>query len=260
MKRLVTLIIVVSVLGGIASVALAAGTTGLVTVQWSNKPLADVLGALKEHFGINYVLPSDLGALRVSVNLMNATPAHALALVVKSVGLQADDHNGTWTISQPEGARGQGGENLDTFAQFGGGPGPMGGFGGGGMMGGGANPAGVPGAPMPGPGATFGAPPGRGGPGAGLNQPQATTGQVARTYTVIPLLRAGPYTVGYALGANDYIYDMDAQNGNSSNGGGNGNSNGGGGNYGGGNNNSSSGGNRNTGGNNNTGGNRSTGH
>jgi hypothetical protein len=228
-----------------------------VTVNWSDKPLSEALATLKQHFGINYILPAELGTKPVSVNLMGATPEHALQATVSKAGLQATERNGTWVISAPEVKQAQGADTGGTFAQMGGfgGPPGMGGAPGGGFGGrGGANPGGVAGLGQPGPAGAFGSPPGRGGQQQAA-QAAATTVK-APTYIVIPLFRASPQLIGQCIGEDDEIWD---QSGGSSSGGGNGNSNGNSG-YGGNNNGNSNNGNSNRGGNNNRGGGRNSGY
>ena len=185
----------------------AGDRAATLSITWQDKPLSDALATLQKHFGISYVLPAELGTLAVSATLWDATPESALATLVSRAGLQAEDRNGTWVISAGESA--PGGDLA--FAQFPGMdigmPGGPGGFGGPGATG-------IPGMQLPGPTSGFGTPPGRGGtPTTGLMTQGMTTGtltpeQRPMHFIVIPLFRASPETIGYAIQADDVIYDM----------------------------------------------------
>ena len=157
----IALVVLTTALVALGTGAWAGDVRSTVTVAWSDKPLSEALATLKQHYGISYMLPAELGELRVSANLWNATPVHALNTIVGKAGLQAVERNEMWIISAPEAPKSQGGDNAALYAQYGGME-MMVGSGGRGTMGMPANPSNVSGLGMPGPSASFGTPPGRG--------------------------------------------------------------------------------------------------
>lgn len=205
-KRLIVLLAILGVGGALASSVAAQEQT--FSIDWQNKALSDALATLKKHHGINYILPAQLGTVPVSVNLWNTTAERALQTVVSRAGLQCEKRNSTWFISRREEPKAQGGS--EAYAQFGGMPGmgDMAGMGGMPEMGGMGrpNPMSTTGIGQPGPTGGFGTPPGR-----GTRTTTATTAtqqqQRARHFIVIPILRGSPETIGYALEADDVIYD-----------------------------------------------------
>ncbi len=68
------------------------------SVQWKDITVADALMALRRQFGIQYVLPSDLGKKRIDANLTNATPVEAMRQILSAAQLTAVNENGVWHI------------------------------------------------------------------------------------------------------------------------------------------------------------------
>lgn len=200
MSRKLTASIVAVTLASLGACVWADGARTF-SVDWSDKPLSEALGTLKKNFGLNYILPAELGAVRVSANLWDVTAEDALGAIVGRAGLRAEERNGTWFISAPERSDATGAGSA-AFAQYPGMMAPEMGA----MMPGMAGPATVPGLGLPAPTSPFGTPPGR-----GTAPTRATTamGEVSRplNFIVIPLMRASPETVGYAIQADDFIYD-----------------------------------------------------
>lgn len=191
--------LVVGVLG--TGVALAADPAVTFSIDWTNESLAVVLGTLNKHFGINYVLPAELGNLRVSANLLNATPERALRTVVAKAGLVAQLRSGTWMISSPN-------PTVATpvaYAQMPGMPG-MGMEGpGGGMMG--VDPSSPMGLGMPGMGGGLGAGRGRSSRFGAMGTSTRSTleEEGPRNYQVVPVRRIDPALVADIFGG-DVIY------------------------------------------------------
>ena len=79
-----------------------------------------------------------------------------------------------------------------------------------------ANPANIGGLGLPGPSGSFGAPPGHG-QGNIIAQPVSVN--KPPIFIVIPLFRASPQLIGYALGADDEIWDEGGGSGGGSSGG-----------------------------------------
>lgn len=77
------------------------------------------------------------------------------------------------------------------------------------MMPGPADPTAIPGQVQPAPSSPFGTPPGR---GAAPARAPVDTAEVTRplNFIVIPLIRGNPETIGYAIQADDIIYDEGA--------------------------------------------------
>jgi len=190
-----TALLLSMILCGLAvSGAMATEQAATFSIDWADQPLSVVLTTLNKHFGVNYVLPAELGNLRVSANLLNVTPERALRTVVAKAGLLAQLRNGTWMISSPNPTV----ATPAVYAQF---PG-MPGMGGGGTMGMGPDPSRPGGLGMPGTGGTlgvgrdrtsrFGAMTGTG----GYQQDQ----QGPRNYQVVPLKRIDPALVADIFG------------------------------------------------------------
>ena len=68
------------------------------SVQWKDIAVADVLAALQRQFGIQYVLPSDLGNKRVTLSLTDATPVKAMQEILNAAQLTAVNEDGVWRI------------------------------------------------------------------------------------------------------------------------------------------------------------------
>ncbi len=191
-KGFTALVLSMILCGLVISGAMATDEPATFSIDWADQPLSVALTTLNKHFGVNYVLPAELGNLRVSANLLNVTPERALRTVVAKAGLLAQLRNGTWMISSPN-------PTVATPAVYAQMPG-MPGMGPGGMMG--PNPSNPAGLGRPGTGGTlgvgrdrtsrFGAMTGT----SGYQQDQ----QGPRNYQVVPLKRIDPALVADIFG------------------------------------------------------------
>jgi len=190
--------------------ALAADAT--FSIDWANQPLSVVLDTLNKHFGVNYVLPAELGNRKVSANLMNVTPERALKTVVTKAGLLAQLRSGTWMISAPQ----AGPAVANAYAQMGPEMGGPGGFPG---MVAPPDPSMAGGLGAPGMGAGFGGGrtgrTGRFGGQAGTQSTQEQEGP--RNYQIVPVRRIDPALVADIFGG-DVIYGGGSDSGSSSSG------------------------------------------
>lgn len=244
MERRLLVALVMLLALGVATVGLADGGAQMVSVNWADKPLSEVLSTLKANYGVNYALPSELGSIPVSLNLYGVTVDRAVQTAAQKAGLTATKSGNTWLFSRPDAKTPTSG--TAAYAQF---PG-MG-------MGGSmempmmpeANPAGME-LSMPSASGGFGGIPGR----TVATTQQGATGTTQQgmfgltqqrtnlNFVVIPLFRSDPISIGTAFGGPDMVVeDMTSSAGSGGNsGGGYGNNSGGYGNnsgYGGGNSN-----------------------
>ncbi len=91
---------------GVLSVVMVVGLTtsgaaqgqARFSVQWKDITVADALAALQRQFGIQYVLPSDLGKKRATLALDDVTPAQAMQQILNAAQLAAVNDNGVWNI------------------------------------------------------------------------------------------------------------------------------------------------------------------
>ncbi|MCE5216425.1 STN domain-containing protein [bacterium] len=228
MERRLLVALVMLLALGVVTVGSADGGAQMVSVNWADKPLSEVLSTLKANYGVNYALPSEFGSIPVSLNLYGVTVDRAVQAAAQKAGLTATKSGNTWLLSRPEAKTPATGTAV--YAQF---PG-MG-------MGGSmempmmpeANPAGME-LSMPSASGGFGGIPGR--TVASSQQGAAGTTQQGmfgltqqRTnlnFVVIPLFRSDPISIGTAFGGPDMVVeDMTSSAGSGGNGG-NGNNSG----------------------------------
>ena len=93
---LVVVVMLVMVLGMPATGA--AQEQPRFSVQWEDITIAAALAALQRQFGIEYVLPSDLGNERVTLALTDRTPVEAVQQVLSAAQLTGVNDNGVWHV------------------------------------------------------------------------------------------------------------------------------------------------------------------
>jgi len=95
---IVSLVMVVMVVG-VVGVGYAQ-QQGRFSVQWKDITVVDALAAMQRQFGIQYVLPGELGPRRVTLALTDVTPIEALQKICSAAGLVAINENGVWHIQE----------------------------------------------------------------------------------------------------------------------------------------------------------------
>ncbi len=97
-----------SVLVSIVVLVLVVGVIGVgyaqqedrFSVQWKDITVADALGALQRQFGIQYVLPAELGSRRITLALTDVTPVEALRQILSAANLAAINEGDVWRIRE----------------------------------------------------------------------------------------------------------------------------------------------------------------
>ncbi len=93
-------VVVLSMIAVLPTIGYAQQGEGRFSVQWKDIPVADALGALQRQFGLQYVLPSELGSRRITLSLNNATVTQALQAILSAANLTAVNENGVWHIRE----------------------------------------------------------------------------------------------------------------------------------------------------------------
>ncbi len=121
MKALKITLTVLVILVLVQGAALAQGYQRF-SVDWRDVTVKSALEILQRQFGINYMLPGELGDKRITVSLTDKTPEEAVQAIAKAAGLTAFYDNGVWNIRESGAA---GGPQPQTGARSGVVPQPM---------------------------------------------------------------------------------------------------------------------------------------
>jgi len=97
---IVVSVVMLSMVAVLPAIGYAQQDGSQFSVQWKDAPVADVLSALQRQFGIQYVLPSELGSRRISLSLSNVTPVQALQHILGAANLTAVNQNSVWHIRE----------------------------------------------------------------------------------------------------------------------------------------------------------------